>query len=100
MNVLTIDIGETNVKVLATGQAERREFESGPELTPELMVAAVNRLNGDWKYDVVSIGYPGPVHSNRPIPEPHNLAKGWVGFDFEAASIWMMWFWGEVMSRN
>jgi polyphosphate glucokinase len=34
---------------------------------------------------VVSIGYPGPVRHNRPIAEPHNLAKGWVGFDFEAA---------------
>jgi len=39
----------------------------------------------DWKCDVVSIGYPGPVLRNRPVAEPHNLAQGWVGFDFERA---------------
>jgi polyphosphate glucokinase len=85
MSVLVIDIGGTHVKILATGQKERREFESGPKLTPKLMVAGVKKLAGDWSYDVVSIGYPGPVRHNRPIAEPHNLAQGWVGFDFEAA---------------
>jgi len=85
MNVLAIDIGGTHVKILATGQKERLEFESGPKLTPDLMVAGVKKLAQDWSYDVVSIGYPGPVQHNRPISEPHNLAKGWVGFNFEAA---------------
>jgi len=85
MRVLAIDVGGTHVKVLATGQKERREFESGPKLTPKLMVAGVKKLTRDWKYDVVAIGYPGPVHANRPIAEPRNLAKGWVGFDFQAA---------------
>ena len=85
MSVLAIDIGGTHVKILATGQKERREFQSGPKLTPKLMVAGVKKLAQDWSYDVVSIGYPGPVRHNRPIAEPHNLAKGWVGFDFEAA---------------
>jgi polyphosphate glucokinase len=45
----------------------------------------VKKLAGDWKYDVVSIGYPGPVLHNRPVAEPHNLAKGWVGFNYRAA---------------
>ena len=85
MNVLTIDIGGTHVKVLATGQTEPRQFDSGPDLTPERMVAGVKNLTRDWKYDAVSIGYPGPVRRNRPIAEPHNLAKGWLGFDFEPA---------------
>ena len=85
MSVLAIDIGGTHVKILATGQKERREFESGSKLTPKLMVAGVKKLVQDWSYDVLSIGYPGPVRHNRPIAEPHNLAKGWVGFDFEAA---------------
>src|SRR5215470_17815067 len=85
MNVMAIDIGGTHVKILATGQKERREFESGPKLTPQLMVAGVKKLAKDWKYDVVSIGYPGPVLRNRPLAEPHNLAKGWVGFKFETA---------------
>jgi polyphosphate glucokinase len=85
MKVLAIDIGGTHVKILTTGQKERREFESGPELTPQVMVADVKKLTGDWKYDVVSIGYPGLVRLNQPMSEPHNLATGWVGFNFEAA---------------
>jgi polyphosphate glucokinase len=85
MNVLTIDIGGTNVKILATGQKECRRFPSGKKLTPRRMVDGVKRLAGDWKYDVVSIGYPGPVLHNRPVAEPHNLAKGWVGFNYRAA---------------
>jgi polyphosphate glucokinase len=85
MNVLAIDIGGTHVKILATGQNEKRAFESGPDLTPAIMVAGVKKLGEEWKYDVVSIGYPGPVIHNRPVAEPHHLAEGWVGFDFQAA---------------
>lgn len=84
MNVLAIDIGGTNVKILATGQKEARKFPSGPTLTPKRMVAGVKKLAGDWKYEVVSIGYPGPVVRDRPLVEPHNLGRGWVGFDFKA----------------
>jgi polyphosphate glucokinase len=69
----------------ASGQRDRREFLSGPTLTPKQTVASVKKLAGDWKYDVVSIGYPGPVLRGRPVLEPHNLGKGWVGFDIEGA---------------
>jgi len=85
MNVLVVDVGGTNVKILATGQKERRRFPSGPALTAEQMVRGVKELAGDWKYDAVSIGYPGPVLHGRPVAEPHNLAPGWVGFDYGAA---------------
>lgn len=85
MNVLVIDIGGTHVKVLATGQDAHREFDSGPELTPKGMVSGVRKLVADWKYDLVSIGYPGPVLPNRPVSEPWNLGKGWAGFNFKAA---------------
>src|SRR5215510_1718444 len=85
MNVLAIDIGGTHVKILASGQEPRREFVSGPKLTPHSMAANVKKLAQDWKYDLVSIGYPGLVRFNRPIAEPHNLGKGWVGFNFEVA---------------
>jgi polyphosphate glucokinase len=77
VNVLVIDIGGTHVKVLATGQEAHREFDSGPALTPKRMVSGVRKLVADWKYDVVSIGYPGPVLRNRPVSEPWNLEKGW-----------------------
>src|SRR5215469_15550628 len=85
MNVLVVDVGGTHVKILATGQEERREFPSGLSLTAEQMVREVTALAGDWKYDAVSIGYPGPVLHGRPVAEPHNLAPGWVGFDYGAA---------------
>jgi len=85
MNVLVIDIGGTHVKVLATGQEQKREFASGSALTPRRMVIAVRKLVAGWKYDAVSIGYPGPVLHNRPVTEPWNLGKGWVGFNFAAA---------------
>jgi len=85
MNVLVVDVGGTHVKILATGQKEPREFPSGPTLTAERMVAGVKKLAGSWKYDVVAIGYPGPVLRNRPVAEPHNLGLGWVSFDYEAA---------------
>jgi polyphosphate glucokinase len=83
--ILVIDIGSTGVKILASGQKERRRFPSGRTLTPRRMVAGVKKLAGEWKYDAVSIGYPGPVLRGRPAAEPHNLARGWVGFDFEKA---------------
>jgi polyphosphate glucokinase len=85
MKVLAVDVGGTHVKILATGQQEHRQFVSGPTLTPKRMVSGVKQLAGDWKYDVVSMGYPGPVLANRPVCEPQNLGRGWVGFDFEAA---------------
>jgi polyphosphate glucokinase len=85
MNVLVVDVGGTNVKVLATGQKEPRKFPSGPKMTPKQMVSGVKQIASDWKYDVVSIGYPGLVHKGRPAVEPHNLGRAWVGFDFKAA---------------
>jgi polyphosphate glucokinase len=84
-SVLVIDVGGNNVKILASGQSERRSFPSGPTLTPRRMVSEVKKLAADWKYDVVSIGYPGPVLGGRPLAEPHNLGRGWVGFDFARA---------------
>jgi len=82
MNILVVDVGGTNVKILATGQTEVRKFPSGPEMTAEAMVSGVKELAEGWKYDVVSIGYPGPVLRGRPILDPYNLGSGWVSFDF------------------
>ncbi len=82
--VLVIDIGGTHVKLLATNNDERA-FTSGPMLTPKQMVSRVKKATADWEYDVISIGFPGTTVQNRPIAEPWNLGKGWVGFNFEAA---------------
>jgi len=85
MNILVIDVGGTHVKILASGQTTVRRMESGPTLTPGQMVAGVKALAKGWKYDRVSIGYPGVVVRNKPMLEPHNLGRGWVGFDYEKA---------------
>lgn len=85
MKVLVIDIGGNSVKVLVTGETEPRKFPSGPTLTPRQMASAVAKLTEDWKYDAISIGYPGRVRDNRPVSEPVNLGHGWVHFDFAKA---------------
>lgn len=85
MKVLVIDVGGTKVKILISGQKEPRKLPSGPQMTPALMVAGVKKLAGSWKYQAVSIGYPGLVQHGSIAAEPHNLAPGWIGFDFEAA---------------
>jgi polyphosphate glucokinase len=85
MNVLAVDVGGTHVKILVTGQDEPRRFPSGPTLSAAQMVAGVKELVGEWTYDAVSIGYPGPVLQGRPVAEPRNLGPGWVGFDYQAA---------------
>jgi polyphosphate glucokinase len=85
MKVLVVDVGGTHVKILASGQKEFRKFDSGPDLIPGSMVRQVKKLAGDWQFDSVSIGYPGPALHDRPVAEPHNLGRGWVGFHFEKA---------------
>ncbi|MCC2112803.1 MAG: ROK family protein [Hyphomicrobiales bacterium] len=83
--VLAIDIGGTHVKFKLSPDPERREFDSDTKLTAAVMVERVKEMTSDWDYEVVSIGYPGPVAGNRPIAEPHNLGRGWRGFDFAKA---------------
>ena len=85
MKILAIDVGGTNVKVLLSGESTPRKFASGPKMTAKKMVAGVKEITKDWKYDVVSLGYPAPVMHNRPILEPYNMAHGWVRFDYKKA---------------
>ena len=83
--ILVVDVGGTHVKVRVTGQRGERKISSGPAMTASRMVRDVKRAVKDWEYDVISIGYPGPVIHGRPLHNPHNLGGGWVGFDFEKA---------------
>jgi polyphosphate glucokinase len=83
--ILAVDVGGTHVKCEISGRLGGREFESGPKLSAKQMVSGVKRLAADWDYDVVSIGYPGLVVHGRIVAEPHNLGRGWVGFDFGKA---------------
>lgn len=84
-SILAIDVGGTNVKVLATGQKEPIKIPSDPKMTAKKMVQEVRQATKDWNYSLVSIGYPGPVVHGHPLCNPHNLAGGWVGFDFRKA---------------
>lgn len=85
MNILGVDIGGTNVKFRSQRQAEVIKVPSGPKMTPEAMLLAIRPYIDGWKYDRVSVGFPGPVIHDRPLLEPHNLGKGWVRFDFKKA---------------
>jgi polyphosphate glucokinase len=83
--VLVVDVGGTNVKMLATGQKEPRKIPSGPTMTARKMVSVVKEGVKDWKFDRVSLGYPGPIINGHPLREPHNLGSGWMNFDFSKA---------------
>jgi polyphosphate glucokinase len=85
MDILVVDIGGTNVKLLASNQEKRRKFASGPKLTPEALVDGVLRTVSDWQFDRVTIGVPAMVRDGQVALDPKNLGPGWVGFDFESA---------------
>src|SRR5277367_6958742 len=84
-NVVVIDVGGTNVKVRTVKHDEPVKIPSGPTMPPTLMVEAVHKVLNGMEYTGVSIGYPGPVINGQPALEPHNLAAGWVGFDYASA---------------
>lgn len=54
-------------------------------MTAKEMVRQVRSATSGWRYDVVSIGYPGVVLHGLPVSEPRNLGSGWVGFNFQHA---------------
>lgn len=84
-NILVIDVGGTHVKVLDQRHKEPIKIVSGESMTARKMVADVKKATAAWQYTAVAIGYPGPVIHGKPVMEPHNLARGWVGFDFHKA---------------
>src|ERR1700720_104776 len=83
--VLVVDVGGTNIKMLAAGQKEPRKMPSGPTMTAGKMVRVVKECVKDWIFDRVSLGYPGPIINGHPLREPHNLGGGWMKFDFSKA---------------
>ena len=86
MNVLVIDVGGNNVKVSSSGRkGDPIKIPSGPDMTAAKMAAEVKKAVQGLKYDLVSIGYPGPVVNGRPADEPANLGQGWRGFDYKKA---------------
>jgi hypothetical protein len=83
--VLVIDVGGTHVKLLATGQKEHTQFDSGPKFTAQAMIRQVKKLTKGWNFSCISLGYPGPVVHGRIVTEPYNMGPGWVRYDFAKA---------------
>jgi predicted NBD/HSP70 family sugar kinase len=83
--ILVVDIGGSNVKVGHAGRRAPLKIPSGKRMTPARMAAEVRKAVAGWKYDAVSIGYPGSVKRGRPAREPHNLGRGWMRFDYAKA---------------
>jgi polyphosphate glucokinase len=80
--VLVVDIGGTHVKMYSSEHRTRVRIDSGPWMTPARMVNDIRHAVDGWQYDVVSLGYPGPVMRGKPLREPAHLGRGWVRFDF------------------
>jgi polyphosphate glucokinase len=80
--ILVVDVGGSNVKVMIS-RAQRRKFKSGPEMTPRELVTQLKSLLQDWTFDVVSMGFPAPVHNGCIMSEPKHLGGGWTRFNFE-----------------
>ena len=83
--ILVIDVGGTHIKFRVDARGRIFRFSSGPGLGPERMTHKVLKRARGLAWDAVSIGYPGLVFHGRIAAEPHNLGKGWMGFDFVAA---------------
>jgi polyphosphate glucokinase len=85
VKILVIDIGGSHVKCASTDHMQSVEFKSGPKMTPGQMAKNVLKVTKGWRFDAISIGYPGVVSRGTIVREPHNLGPGWIGFDFHAA---------------
>lgn len=85
MKVLMIDVGGTNVKMMASGHEGFRKFPSGRGLTAAKMVKGVLAATEDWEFEAVTLGFPGLVREGRIARNPLNLSGGWMDYDFEKA---------------
>lgn len=85
--ILVIDVGGTNVKIAMGGTRELHKIPSGRAMTADTMATEVKKLATSlgWRYDAVSIGFPGPVKNGQPAAEPKNLGTGWMKLDYPKA---------------
>ena len=86
MNILVVDVGGTHVKILASGQTRAAPDRLGADAhARRQMVAGVrDARQGVEVRSPCRSAIPGRVR-NHPMTEPHNLGKGWVGFDYAGA---------------
>ncbi|MDN3203759.1 ROK family protein [Algoriphagus sediminis] len=85
MKTLVVDVGGSNVKILASGQTERIKIPSGNDFSPEHLIPLIKENAKNWEYDTISMGFPGKVKNNQILSEPVNLGHGWETYDFVGA---------------
>ncbi len=84
-HILVVDVGGMHVKLRIDARGPIHKFVSGPKMSPLSMMRRILGFTRNRSFDAVSIGYPGLVFHGRIAAQPHNLGKGWVGFDFGKA---------------
>jgi hypothetical protein len=82
LKTLVIDIGGTHVKVWKSRRNNAVRISSGRILTPLRLIERIKEIEGNYRFDRVSLGYPGQVIAGRPVTDPINLCAGWVDFDY------------------
>jgi polyphosphate glucokinase len=85
VKVLMIDVGGTNVKLMAAGHEGFRKIPSGQRLTGAAMVKKVLAETEDWDFEAITLGFPGLVRDGKIERNPLNLGGGWQDFDFAKA---------------
>lgn len=85
MKILMIDVGGTNVKLMATGRRTVVKIPSGRKMTAARMIKEVLKATEQWDFQAITIGYPGVVRNGQPVSEPPNVGGGWLRMDFEKA---------------
>ncbi len=87
MKVLMVDVGGTNVKLMASGHEGRLKIPSGSEFKPAQMVKEIFKEleENEWTFDAVSLGLPCLVTDGTPTREPLALGGGWLRYDYEKA---------------
>ncbi len=83
--VLVVDVGGASVKLWCSATGATARFPSGPHFGPDELLEGVARTSAGWAFDRLSVGIPTGVLHGRPYSEPHNMGKGWLGFDLAAA---------------
>ena len=83
MRVLVVDVGGSSVKLKVWHGRNRARFSSGRGLTAAEAIRRILAMTAGWKYDAVSIGFPGLILHGKIKESTSNLGEGWVGFDFK-----------------
>ena len=71
-----IDVGGSNVKMMASGHEGFRKFPAGRNLTAAQMTKGVIKATRDWSYEAISLGFPGLTVDGKPARNPSQPMGG------------------------